>query len=139
MKTTLKDPVILVNGQDISNYCHEVHIETSRDEQDVTGYQAVNKETIAGLGDATITLQVFQDFSPAAIDALFWPLSNSDTPFTVSVKPHVAAVSATNPLYSMQSLLFGYNPIDSGGPGEPLDTPITLRNATQAGLTRATS
>lgn len=137
-KFTLKNPVITVDGHDISNYCHEVTIESTRDEVEVTGFQAANKEIIAGLGDATITLAVFQDFAAGAIDSIFQPLSQSDTPVTVSVKPFNSAVSATNPLYSMEALLFTYNPI-AGAVGAAAETPITLRNASEAGLTRATS
>lgn len=137
-KQVLKNPVITVNGQDISNYCHEVTVETTRDEVDVTGFQANNKETLPGLGDATITLAVFQDWGAAAIDALLWPLSTGNTPFTVLVRPTTAARSATNPEYSMQCLLFTYNPI-AGAVGEAAETPVTLRNAAQTGLQRLTS
>jgi hypothetical protein len=137
-KQVFKNAMILLNAQDISNYCDEVTIETTRDEVEVTGFQAANKEILAGLGDATITLSVFQDFSAAAIDALLWPLSTSNTPFTVEVRPTNAARSATNPAYLMSCLLFTYNPI-AGKVGDALQTPVTLRNATQAGLTKATS
>jgi hypothetical protein len=137
-KFVLKTPVIKVNGQDISNYVHECTIETTRDEVEVTGFQAANKEILAGLGDATITLAVYQDFAAAAIDALFWPLSTSNTAFPVLVNPFVGANSPTNPQYAMQALLFTYNPI-AGAVGDAAETPITLRNAASAGLTRATA
>jgi hypothetical protein len=137
VKKVLKNASIIVNLQDISNYVHEVTIETTRDEVDVTGFQAANKETIAGLGDATITLAVFQDYSAAAIDALLWPLSTSDTPVTIDVKPDAGATGPTNPKYSMDALLFNYQPIagEVGAAAEAGD--IVFRNATDAGLTRA--
>jgi hypothetical protein len=138
MKKVLKNCDIVVNGQNISNYCREVTVETERDEVDVTGFQAANKETLAGLGDATITLDVFQDYALAAIDALLWPLSQSDTPFTVAVKPDSGAVSTSNPLYSMQGLLFAYSPI-AAAVGEAASTTVPIRNAMPAGLTRATA
>jgi hypothetical protein len=137
-KFVWKNCMIVVNGQDISNYCSDVSVETQRDEVEVTGFQAANKEILAGLGDATITANVFQDFGAAAIDALLQPLSISNTPVTVAVRPTNAAKSPTNPEYSMSALLFGYNPI-SGGVGTAAVTPVTFRNAAQAGLARATS
>lgn len=137
-KFVWKNCQIVVNGQDISNYCSDVSVETQRDEVEVTGFQAANKEILAGLGDATITANVFQDFGAAAVDALLQPLSISNTPVTVAVRPTNAAKSPTNPEYSMSALLFGYNPI-SGGVGTAAVTPVTFRNASQAGLSRATS
>ena len=137
-KLTLKNPVIMVNLVDLSDHFSEVSIETSRDEVDVTAFGAVNKEMVAGLGDATITGTVFQDYAATKVDATLWPLSTSDTPFTVTVKPTSAVTSATNPVYSMSCLLFTYNPV-SGSVGEAATTEVTFRNASQAGLTRATA
>lgn len=135
-KKVLKDCFISVNGQDISTYVHEVTIETERDEVDVTGFQAVNREKLAGLGDASIGLGIWQDYSAAAIDALLFPLSNSDTPFPVIVRPSVAAVGPNNPQYAMSGLLFNYQPI-AGSVGEAADIDVTINNAAPAGLTRA--
>lgn len=137
-KIVLKTATVTVNAVDITDHVSQVTIETERDEVDVTAMGAANKEILAGLGDATITLSVFQDFAAGEIDATMWPLSTSDTPFTVTVKPTSAATSATNPLYSMSSLLLSYSPLD-GSVGEASTTELTFRNASQAGLTRATS
>ncbi len=137
-KFTLRDARIEVNGSVVSDHANEVSIETSRDEQDFTSFGAVNKEIQPGLGDATITATFFQDFAAGSIDSLLWPLSTSVTPFVVKVRPTSAAISATNPEYSMSCHLLGYNPI-SGGVGAPAATPVTFRNALQAGLARATS
>lgn len=136
-KFVLKNPVITVNAVDLSDHFSEVSIETERDEVDVTAFGDANKFMVAGLGDATITGTVFQDYAAAKVDATLWPLSTSDTAFTVSVKPTNAATSATNPLYSMSCLLYTYNPV-SGSVGEAATTDVTFRNASQAGLTRAT-
>jgi hypothetical protein len=134
-KFVLKTPVVTINAVDLSDHISEVTIETTRDEVDVTAFGAANKETLAGLGDATITMQAFQDFAAGEIDATLWPLSTSDTPFTVAVKPTNAAISATNPEYQMSALLFSYSPI-AGGVGEASTTEITFRNASQVGLVR---
>ena len=134
-KTVLKTAVVTVNAVDISDHVSEVTIETTREEVDVTAFGAVNNEILAGLGDATITLQVFQDFAAGEVDATMFPLSTSDTPFEIRVKPTNAAVSATNPEYVMSSLMFSYSPI-AGAVGEASTTELVFRNASQAGLTR---
>lgn len=134
-KIALRDARVEVNGVNISDHVSEVTIETTRDEVDVTAFGAVNKEILAGLGDATITCQVFQDFAAAAIDATLWPLQSTTTPFTVKVRPTSGAVSATNPSYEMSALMFSYSPI-AGKVGDASATEVQFRNATQSGLTR---
>jgi hypothetical protein len=62
--------------------------------------------------------------------------STENDPFEVTVKPTSAATSSTNPEYSMNALLFTYNPI-SGAVGEASTTELVFRNAAQAGLVRA--
>jgi hypothetical protein len=137
-KFTLKTAVVTINAVDLSDHIRSVTIETSRDEVDVTAFGAANKEIIAGLGDATITMEAFQDFAASELDATLWPLSTTDTPFVITVKPTNAAVSATNPVYSLTCLNFTFAPI-AGAVGEAAMTTLTFRNASQTGLTRATS
>lgn len=133
-----RDARVEINSVDLSDHFQEITIETSRAENDITAFGAVNTVVVAGLGDATITGTVFQDFAAGEVDATLWPLSSSDTPFNVKVRPTTSAISATNPEYTMSSLLFEYSPI-SGSVGSPLQSPVTFRNASQAGLTRATA
>lgn len=137
-KFVLRDARIEVNGTVLSDHANEVSVETVRDEQDVTSFGATNKETLAGLGDATISCTMFQDFAGGSVDAVMWPLSSASAPFVVKVRPTTSAPSPTNPSYEMSANLFGYNPI-SGGVGAPASTPLTFRNALQAGLTRVTA
>lgn len=135
-KFVLKSAVVTVDGDDHSNNVRSVTIETTRDEVEVTSMGAANKEYVAGLGDATITLEVYQDFASNDLHQNLWGLSTSDTPFTVTVKPTNATTSATNPKFSMSSLLYAYNPID-GAVGEASTTEVVFRNASQTGLTQA--
>jgi hypothetical protein len=137
-KFVIKDPVVTIGGVDLSDHISSCTIETTRDEVDVTSFGAVNKEMLAGLGDATMTFTVFQDFAAGEVDATLWPLSTSNTPSVITVKHTNAATSATNPLFSMSGLLMTYSPI-AGAIGEASSTDVTFRNATQAGLTRATA
>jgi hypothetical protein len=129
---------VTVNGVDLSDHVSAVSIETSRDDVDITAMGAVNKVTMPSLGDATITVTFFQDFAAAKVDQTLWPLSTTSTPFTVAVLPVNAAKSTTNPEYSMSALMYGYSPI-SGGIGDALTTDVEFRNASQAGLARATA
>ena len=134
-KFVLKTPVVTVNAVDLSDHVSSATIETSRDEVDVSAFGAANKEILAGLGDVTITLEFWQDFASGEVDATLFPLSPTDTPFTVAVKPTNAAISATNPEYQCSCLMFSYAPI-AGAIGEASATSVVFRNATQTGLVR---
>lgn len=137
-KIVLKDAFVLVNAVNISDHVSEVTIETSRDEVDVTSMGDVNKEILAGIGDATITVTVFNDYAAGALDSVMFPLSTTNTPFTVEVRPTSGARSTSNPAYVMTSLMFGYSPI-AGGVGAASTTTLTFRNASQTGLQRLTA
>jgi hypothetical protein len=135
-KKILKNVSITVNAVEVGNQFREIAIETERDEVEVTGFQAANKEYLPGLGDGTITGEAFVDYGASSIDATFWPLSKQDTPFPVVIKPDTGVVSATNPSYTMQALMYGFSPI-AGAVGEAATTEITFRNADETGIVRA--
>jgi hypothetical protein len=137
-KFTLVDAYISVNAVVLSDHGNQVGIEGTADEQDFTGFGATFKEYGKGLKDATVTCQFFQDFAAASVDATLWPLFTGDTTFTVEIRATSAARSATNPAYVMTARLFAYTPL-SGDIGNPSQTPVTFRNASQTGLQRLTA
>lgn len=137
-KTILKDVVIDVNGVQLQDHASEVSIETEFDEQDTTSFGSTYKENQRGLGDATVTVSFFQDFDAASVDATLWPLSQSDTPFPLIIRPSSGVASATNPAYSLPAaLLYSYSPL-AGSVGEPSTTEVSFRNAGPDGLTKTT-
>lgn len=127
---------ITINAVDMSNQFNEIALTTERDEQEVTGFQATHKEYLPGLNDATIEGTVLVDFGATAVDGLLWPLSQTNTPFPVVLKPSNGAVAAGNPSYTMQALLYGFTPIGASV-GEAYTSDITFRNADPAGVVRA--
>jgi hypothetical protein len=137
-KLVLTNAMVLVNSVDISNHVSQVDLDDARAEVDVTTMGDNNNEIVLGLGDATITITVFNDYAAASIDSQMWPLHITNTPFVVEVRPVNAARSTSNPAYTMTSLLPHYKPI-SGGIGAAVSTDLTFRNASQAGMARATA
>jgi hypothetical protein len=135
-KIVLKDCFISVDAVDLSDHCSSVTIETTFDEVDVTGFGSTYREFLQGLGDATITLEMFQDFDALSVDATLWPLSQSGESFDVIVRPTSAVVGATNPQYTMTGSLFGYSPI-AGAIGDAATTSVPIRNSSSTGLVRA--
>lgn len=138
-KHVLRDAVITVNGTDISDHTSSITIEDSADEVEFTSFGPGGyREFGAGLKDATITAEVFNDYAASSIDAVIAPLYASGGTFTVTVKPTSATTSGSNPIYSMISRVYSYSPI-SGGVGDANTNSLTFRNAGTAGLTRGTS
>lgn len=137
-KVILKDASIKINGVDLSDHSSKVTIATQFNEVDVTAFGALYKEIAQGLGDASITVDFFQDFTAANVDATLWPLSQSGSVFPIVVKPTSATVSATNPTFTMQGILSDYNPID-GSVGAASVTSVKFSNADQSGVVRGTA
>ena len=137
-KFVLKNPVITVNGVDLSDHVNQVTFESTYDEVDATCFTQTHRDRLQGIGDASMTLGFAQDFAASEVDATLWPLSQSGASFTVSAKATNASTSATNPLFSMTGILLDYTPLD-GGVGDLAQTSITIPGTGGAGITRATS
>ena len=137
-KFVLKSATVTVNAVDLTAHISSVTIETTADEVDVTAFGSTYREILQGMGDATITLDFFQDFAASKVDATLWPLASAGTTFPVTVKPTSASVSSTNPRYDMTGVILTYNPID-GAVGDASTTSVTIRNASSTGLTRNTT
>lgn len=137
-KFVLKSATVTVNSVDLSDHISQVTIETQHDDVDVTAFGSTYREILQGLGDATITLDFFQDFAASKVDATLWTLADQGTTFPVTVKPTSASVSSTNPRFDMTGVLLSYSPI-AGAVGAASTTSVSIRNASQTGLTRNTT
>ncbi len=102
---------IKINGADFSSAIAAVTFDTSAAEQEVTAFGDSFVQRIAGLKDASVSLDFHQDFGSAAVDQTLFPLLGSNA--TVVVVPNGTAVSATNPSYSGVFLVTEYQPFAS--------------------------
>jgi hypothetical protein len=136
--TVLTDAMVIVNSVTLSDHANKVTVEDMRDEVDVTAFGASSKAIAKGLGDATITVDFFQDFAAGKTYATLQPLIASTTGVTVEVRPTSGGRSATNPAFVMTALMVTFNAID-GQVGAASMITATFRNAAQAGLTYLTA
>ena len=102
---------IKINGADFSSAIAAVTFDISAAEQETTAFGNTFVQRIAGLKDASVSLDFHQDFGSAAVDATLFPLLGSAA--TVTVIPNGTAVSATNPSYSGVFLITEYSPFSS--------------------------
>lgn len=110
-KFVATDFAIEISGTDFSSSIAAATLEISADEQETTAFGADYRTRIAGLKDASITLDFHQDFGASSVDATLFPLLGSAVAFTIS--PTSDAVSATNPSYSGTAIVTSYSPFSS--------------------------
>jgi hypothetical protein len=129
----LTDATIIINGVTLSDHAQSVTVTDTREQKDITAFGASNKAYGKGLGDASITVNFFQDFAAGKIHATLQPLIGASTPITVEVRKSSAARSTTNPAYVISALLFEYGMV-AGGVGEPSMIQAPFVNASNTGV-----
>lgn len=110
-KFVATDYVIDIGGTDFSSSIAAATLEISADEQETTAFGADYRTRIAGLKDASLTLDFHQDFGAASVDATLFPLMGSVVAF--SITPTSGTVSATNPQYSGSAVVTSYSPFSN--------------------------
>jgi hypothetical protein len=137
-KYIIDDPVVTIDGDDHSDHFSSVTIEAEFERVSVTAFGADFNEYLSGLGEATITLEAYQDHATNELDQNMWPIFVNKNAVEITVRPTSAAVSSQNPEYSMTGVLTTYAPI-AGAKGEASTTTLTFANASQTGITRSFS
>jgi hypothetical protein len=102
--------VLTVNAVDLSTLVSSVTINRSFDELEVTAMGDSGHKFVKGLEASSITIDFFND--EASAKTLQTLNSTWGTSTTVTVKQTSAAVSATNPMYTMSCLVNNITPIN---------------------------
>ena len=110
-KFVATDHKITINGTNFSDSLQSVDLTIQADEVDTTTFGGAWKTVTGGLRSGSLTLNFYQDFAGASVDATLWPLLN--TAATVVITPTSSTVSATNPTYTAICLVSQYQPFAS--------------------------
>ena len=102
--------VLTVNAVDLSTLVSSVTINRSFDELEVTALGDSGHRMVKGLEASSITIDFFNDAESAK--TLQTLNSTWGTNTTVTFKQTSAAVSATNPLYTMTCLVNNITPVN---------------------------
>lgn len=102
--------VLTVNAVDLSTLVSNVTINRSFDELEVTSLGDSGHRMVKGLEASSITIDFFND--PESAKTLQTLNSTWGTNTTVTFKQTSAAVSATNPLYTMTCLVNNITPVN---------------------------
>lgn len=132
------DCSLVVNGVNLSDHVREITLQMSAEDLDATAMGATSRAHAVGLRDDRIEVTFLQDYAAGKVDATLSGLVSSSTPFTVVAKHTSAATSATNPSYTLSSLLFDYTPIDATV-GEISAPEVTFLPAPASAIVRATA
>ena len=139
-KFVATDVKTTINGVDFSDHIAAVTLDISTDEIETTAFGGSGFRTrIAGLKDASITLDFHQDFATTgsgAVDQTIW--NNFGSLATVVVAPTSGSVSPSNPSYTGVFLVSQTTPIASTV-GDLATQSLTWASAGTAGITRGTA
>lgn len=128
----LKDAAVTVNSVDLSDYVASVTIDYQVEAVPADAMGNTARAFAAGLQNSTVNVTFNQDYATSQVEATIFPLVGTNT--TVVVKPTSAAVSATNPSYTIAGFLAASQPVN-GAVGELATQAITVTGA----LTKATA
>ena len=131
------DYSITVNGTDLSSNIASVSLDMTTNEVETTSFgNGGYVSRIGGLKDASVTLSFHQDFGSGSVHQTLFPLHGSEA--TVVVKPTAAAVSATNPSFTIVALCTELQPIN-GAVGDLATLDVTWPLASGSGVVEGTA
>jgi hypothetical protein len=130
----LRDAFVSLNSVNLSSLVRQVTLTYSAELQDDTAMGDTARSRIGGLKDWSLSIEFFQDYAAAQVDATLFSLVGST--FAVEVRPTSAAAGATNPKFTGTGILESYQPV-GGTVGENLMAPVSISGV--GALTRATS
>jgi hypothetical protein len=113
-KFVATDVKTTINGVDFSDHLAQVSLDITADEVETTAFGTNWRSRVAGLKDASLTLDFHQDFATTgsgAVDQTIW--NNFGSMATVVITPTSGTVSATSPSYSGIFLVSQAQPFSS--------------------------
>ena len=102
--------VVTVNSVDLSNHVTSVTLNRTFDELEVTAMGDSGHKFVKGLEASSVTIDFLNDTASANVLATLQAAWG--TSVTVVIKQSSAAVSATNPSYTMSCLINGLTPVN---------------------------
>lgn len=109
-KLYLQNVSVTVGTVDLSSSVQSVEISLEADGLEVTNFGSGGwRERINGLKSGSVSINFFQDYAAAAVDASLYPLFG--TVATVTVRPASGSASATNPQYAFPAQIAQYSPV----------------------------
>lgn len=124
-----------INANVLHSFTRKAELTAEVEEKDVTNYASLGwKEVLGGLKSGELSCEFLQDFAATQLDSIMWPLLGLVVPF--EVRADQAAVGTSNPKYTGNILITGWNPL-TGSVGD--EATVSLGFPTSGAVTRATA
>ena len=123
-KFVLTKAKVVVNGTDISQFCHDIQMDLEADEIDYTPLGSAYRVTEPGPMHGTFTLSLFAD--QTVITPAFW--SSLDAPATITITPRSDLITAIqNPTWSATAIAVRKTEL-SGSAGDAAEASVELHS-----------
>jgi hypothetical protein len=139
MATTvyLSNPTVTINSVDLQDQCTSATINYVYEQLETTAFGDTARKfggsAVTSLQNNTVEIELYQSYAASETEATIFSLVGINT--TIVIKPTSAAVSATNPSYTISGYLESHTPINAS-----LGELSTIRLVFAGGsLTKATS
>jgi hypothetical protein len=132
--TYLSSPSCVINSVDLSDQATAATITYTAEALENTAFGSTARTYTAGLQNNSVTITLYQSYAGSETEASIYNLVGTTT--TIVLKPSSAAVSATNPSYTIaNAYLESHTPINASL-GELSTIDLTFTGGT---ITKATS
>jgi len=132
-KLVIKDPVLTIDGNDISTYVSSLTLNAEIEEQDGTAFGDGVRDYEAGLESNSAQITIKHADAMSALEGILWPLRSTKVILVARFK--AAAVGTDNPSYTA-TVLVGSLPL-GGQVGSIMESSVTWRLCST--ITRATT
>ncbi len=117
MATTvyLSNPTVTINSVDLQDQCTSAVINYVLEQLETTSFGDTARKfggsTVTSLQNNTVEIELYQSYVASETEATIFGLVGINT--TIVIKPTSAAVSATNPSYTISAYLQSHTPINA--------------------------
>jgi hypothetical protein len=131
--TYLSNPSLTVNAVDLSDQTTSATLTVKFDALESTAFGSGSRVYTAGLGDHELTVELFMSYAASETYATLAALVGTAT--TVVMKPTSAAVSATNPSFTLTGTYLEALPVIDATLGELSSISLTFRGGVYTAAT----
>jgi hypothetical protein len=135
-KHIFKNVFLSLNAVTLSDMVKTVTLEYSSEIQDSTAHGSDSRTRLPGLKDWSITVEFFQNYDAAEVDASMWAIHAGTAAIAMILRPDAGVVGATNPQYTGNVVLES-SQAAGGTVGDVHMAPVTFRG--DGDLARATA
>lgn len=131
--TYLSNPAVTINSVDLSDQCSQATLTYTAEALEATAFGDTARKYTSGLQNNEVTVTLYQSYAATETEATIYALVGTTT--NIVLKPTSAAVSSTNPSYTLTgAYLESHTPI-AANLGELSTVTLTFRGGTLAKAT----